>query len=75
MPKRSRKVANGLTEYIIRTGQPLLIRSDLEKARERLGVTLVAGTPAKCFCGAPILLAGRPAGVMVAMNTEREYNL
>ena len=73
MPKRSRKVANGLTEYIIRTGQPLLIRSDLEKARERLGVTLVAGTPAKCFCGAPILLAGRPAGVMVAMNTEREY--
>ncbi len=29
--------------------------------------------PAKCFCGAPILLGGRPAGVMAAMNTEREY--
>src|SRR5277367_1292095 len=31
LPKRSRKVENALTEYIVRTGQPLLIRSDLEK--------------------------------------------
>ena len=29
--------------------------------------------PAKCFCGAPILLGGKPAGVMAALNTEREY--
>ena len=73
LPKRSRKVANGLTEYIIRSGQPLVIRSDLEKTRERLGVTFVPPYPAKCFCGAPILLGGRPAGVMAALNTEREY--
>ena len=72
-PKRSRKVGNGLTDYIIRTGQPLLVRCDLEKTRERLGVTFVPGRPAKCFCGAPILLGGKPAGVMAAMNTEREY--
>ena len=72
-PKRSRKPGNGLTDYIIRTGQPLLIRADLEKARERLGVNYVPGKPAKCFCGAPILLGAKPAGVMVAMNTEREY--
>jgi diguanylate cyclase (GGDEF)-like protein len=73
LAKRSRNVGNGLTDYIIRTGQPLLIRSDLEQARERLGATEVIGQPAKCFCGAPILLGGRPAGVMVAMNAEREY--
>src|SRR4029077_10983520 len=42
-PKRSRKANNGLTEYVIRAGQPLLIRSDLEKARERLGATYIAG--------------------------------
>ncbi|MBV8891646.1 MAG: diguanylate cyclase [Acidobacteria bacterium] len=71
-PKRARKVANELTEYIIRTGQPLLIRSDMEKTRERLGLS-VPSTPAKCFCGAPILLAGKPAGVMVALSVEREY--
>jgi diguanylate cyclase (GGDEF)-like protein len=73
LPKRSRKAANGLTEYMIRTGQPLLIRSDLEQVRERLGVTDTSGPPAKSFCGAPILLSGRVAGVMAAMNTEREY--
>src|SRR3954452_21617379 len=71
--KRSRKIANGRTEYILRTGQPLLIRSDLEKTRERLGVTWVPRNPAKCFCGAPILLGGKPAGVMAAMSIEREH--
>jgi len=73
LPKRSRKYDNGLTEYILRTGQPLLIRSGLEKARERLGTTFVPPNPAKCFCGAPILLAGKPAGVMAALSTEREH--
>ena len=73
LPKRSRKVGNGLTEYIIRTGQPLLVRTDMEKTRERLGVNFVPGKPAKCFCGSPILLGGKPAGVMAAMSTEREF--
>src|SRR6266478_340068 len=73
LPKRTRKVSNGLTELIIRTGQALLIRSDLEKTRERLGAAQVGGRPAKCFCGAPILLGGKPAGAMVAMSTEREF--
>src|SRR5580765_2029412 len=73
LPKRSRRVSNGLTELIIRTGQALLIRSDLEKTRERLGVVQVGGRAVKCFCGAPIMLGGRPAGAIVAMNTEHEY--
>src|SRR5438270_5631056 len=73
LPKRTRKASNGLTEHILRTGQPLLIRSDLEKVRDRLGVSFVPGKPATCFCGAPILLGGKPAGVMAALNTEREF--
>src|SRR5271165_4549831 len=73
LPKRSRKVDNGLTEYILRTGQPLLIRADLEKARERLGTTYIPPRPSKCFCGAPILLGGKPAGVMAIMSTDREH--
>src|SRR5579862_7496529 len=71
--KRSRKADNGLTEYMLRTGQPLLIRADLERTRERLGVTLIPARPAKCFCGAPILLGGKPAGVMASLSMEREY--
>jgi diguanylate cyclase (GGDEF)-like protein len=73
LPKRSRKLVNAFTEYVIRTGQPLLIRSDLEKTRTRLGVTYRPEHPAKCLCAAPILLGNKPAGVMVAMSKEREF--
>src|SRR5579863_3953218 len=73
LPKRKRKLENAFTEYVIRTGQPLLIRSDLEKTRARLGITFRPEQPAKCLCAAPILLSGKPAGVMVAMNKVREY--
>src|SRR5580658_731009 len=73
LPKRSRKLENAFTEQVIRTGQPLLIRSDLEKTRVRLGVTYRPEHPAKCLCAAPILLGNKPAGVMVAMSKEREF--
>src|SRR6202166_154439 len=73
LPKRSRKLENAFTEYVIRTGQPLLIRSDLEKARTRLGVTSKPENPATCLVAAPILLGKKPAGVMVAISTEREF--
>ena len=73
LPKRSRKLENSFTEYVIRTGQPLLIRSDLEKERVRLGITYRPEQPAKCVCAAPVLLGNKPAGVMVAMSTEREF--
>src|SRR5580700_4059722 len=73
LPKRFRKLENAFSEYVIRTGQPLLIRSDLEKTRARLGVTYRPEHPAKCLCAAPIMLGRKPAGVMVAMSKEREY--
>jgi diguanylate cyclase (GGDEF)-like protein len=73
LPKRSRKMDAGLTEYVIRTGQPLLIRSDLEETRKRLNTSYIPERPAKCFCAAPILLGGKPAGVMAVRNTDREF--
>src|SRR5271156_1610450 len=53
-PKRSRPVSNGLTEYIIRTGQPLLIQSNLEDVRSHLGADFIPPRPAKSFCAVPI---------------------
>ena len=72
LPKRSRKFGNGLTEYILRTGEPLLIESDLEQTRQKLGVEFAPPRPARSFCAVPIFLGGKPAGVMAAMSTERE---
>jgi len=73
LPKRSRRLENAFSEYVIRTGQPLLIRSDLEKTRTRLGVAYRPEHPARCMCAAPILLGNKPAGVMVALSTDREF--
>ncbi len=72
LPKRSRKLKNAFSEYVIHTGQSLLIRSDLETTRARLGITYIPEHPAKCLIAAPILLGNKPAGAMVAMSTERE---
>ena len=72
LPKRRRKLENAFTEYVIRTGQPLLIRSDLEKTRARLGVAYVPEHPAKCMCAVPVFLENKPAGLMAAMSLERE---
>ncbi len=73
LPKRSRKITNGLTEHILKTGQPLLIQSDVEQMRAKLGVDFVPARPARSFCAVPILLGGKPAGVMAARSTEREF--
>ena len=72
LPKRSRKVGNGFTEYILRTGEPLLIESNLEQTRAKLGVDFIPARPARSYCAVPIFLGGKAAGVMAAMSKERE---
>lgn len=72
-PKRSRKLVNGLSEWIIRNGQPLLVSSNMEAVRTRLGATFVPGRRSKSFCGVPIFMGGRALGVMAALNFEQEF--
>lgn len=71
-PKRARKLGNGLSEYVIRTGQPLLVESNMEQTRQRIGATFVPGRPAKSFCGVPIFMQGKSVGIMAALNYEKE---
>jgi diguanylate cyclase (GGDEF)-like protein len=73
LPKRTREIRNAFTEYVIRNGQPLLIRSDLETMRQRLGISHIPKRPAKCLIAAPIFLGNKATGIMVAMNPDREY--
>jgi diguanylate cyclase (GGDEF)-like protein len=72
LPKRSRKISNGFTEYIIRTGEPLLIESNLEEVRARLGTDFVPPRPARSLCAVPVFLGGKSVGVMAAMSSEKE---
>jgi diguanylate cyclase (GGDEF)-like protein len=73
LPKRKRELRNAFTEYVIRAGEPLLIRSDLENTRQRLGISHVPKRPAKCLIAAPVFLGNKATGIMVAMNPDREF--
>ena len=73
LPKRTREIRNAFTEHVIRTGEPLLIRSDLESARKKLGITHIPKRPAKCLIATPIFLGNKASGIMVAMNPDKEY--
>jgi diguanylate cyclase (GGDEF)-like protein len=72
-PKRSRRVSSGLSEYVVRTAQPLLVASNMEEMRQKIGAPYVPGRPAKSFCGVPIFMEGRSAGLMAALNYEHEF--
>jgi len=73
LPKRTRELRNAFTEYVIRTGEPLLIRSELEKTRSRLGITHVPERPAKCLIAAPVFMGNKASGIMLAMHPDREF--
>ena len=72
LAKRSRPAGNELTEHIIRTGEPLLIESNVGQVLSKLGVDPMPPPPARSFCAVPIFLGGKPAGVMAALSRERE---
>ena len=72
-PKRSRKAANALTEYVVRSGQPVLVRSDMDKVRARLGLTYVPEVPARSYCAVPIFMNNRSMGVLATMNFDRDF--
>src|SRR5713226_4989110 len=62
LPKRTRPAGNHLSEYLIRTRQPLLIRERFAEETRKLGALPLQQTG--CFCGVPLVLYDRALGVM-----------
>lgn len=54
---------NGLTEYVLRRGEPLLIEDNTPEKTRALGIDVV-GTPSRCWLGVPMMLGSRPLGVL-----------
>jgi diguanylate cyclase (GGDEF)-like protein/putative nucleotidyltransferase with HDIG domain len=69
LPKRRRRARNGLTEYVLRQKQPVLIRENFDDVVRRLGIE--PGRPAQCFCAVPILLHGEAVGVMGIISYDQ----
>lgn len=69
MPPATRKVSGGLTEYIIRKKQPLLLLGEPGTRTIKLPPGVKAmGRPAASWLGVPIIAKGRVLGVMAVQS-------
>ena len=68
LPKRSRPIGSHVSEYILRTSQPLLIREDFEETIRKLGVQ--SKVQPGSFCGVPLVVYDRTIGVMAVRSPE-----
>ncbi len=66
----TRSFSRGLTEYVIETARPLLIK---DRSREQLPKVepILTGAAPKSWLGVPILSADRILGVLVAQDVEQ----
>jgi diguanylate cyclase (GGDEF)-like protein/putative nucleotidyltransferase with HDIG domain len=73
MPKRTRTAGNHITEYIIRTRQPVLIRDNFVAEMKKLGVDPIRGKG--CFCGVPLVAYDHAIGAMAVFSDhERTFD-
>ena len=69
LPKRTRPAGKFLTEYVVKTGQPLLIRENFAKEMSRLGIGFTRDVGSAC--AVPLILYDRAIG-MLAVKSQQE---
>lgn len=66
MPKRTRPAGNHITEYVIRTRQPVLIRDNYAEKARQLGIDPIREKG--CFCGVPLVAYDHTIGAMAIFS-------
>ncbi|PYO96181.1 MAG: hypothetical protein DMD61_14495 [Gemmatimonadetes bacterium] len=64
----SKRPGKGLTEYVLRTGQPLLVTPEVQAELERRGEVELIGAPSIDWVGVPLKIGDRTIGVLVAQT-------
>ena len=64
----SKRPGKGLTEYVLRTGQPLLVTPEVHAELERRGEVELIGAPSIDWVGVPLRIGDRTIGVLVAQT-------
>lgn len=62
------KAGRGLTEYVLRTGKSLLCTTEVQKDLQRRSEADLVGAPSPIWLGVPLILEGKPIGVMVVQH-------
>ena len=76
-PQGPQKLGRGLTEHVLRTGQPFLHRDQQQfRSLVEKGEAQAIGTPAKSWIGVPLRAQGRTMGVLAAQiySGEMRYD-
>ena len=58
-----RRAGNGLTEFVLRSGQTLLIPTEVQRELDKLGIN-APGIPARSWLGVPILAGNKALGMI-----------
>ncbi len=71
--RRSRSIANGLTEHVIRRGSALLVNAEELTAMRASGEVEPLGPDAECWLGVPLVLGERTVGALVVQSYTPEH--
>jgi PAS domain S-box-containing protein len=67
-PPAPKPPGKGLTEYVLRTGRPLLATPEVSLELERRGEMELIGAPSVDWLGVPLVAAGKTTGVLVVQT-------
>jgi two-component system cell cycle sensor histidine kinase/response regulator CckA len=63
-----RERGKGLTDYVLRTGEPLLVTPEVQAALEQGGEVELIGAPSIDWLGVPLMLGDRAIGVLAVQT-------
>jgi len=67
-PRQPRRLGHGMTEYVLRTGRPILLTPEDERELIRLGEIVASGTPSVSWLGVPLVAEDRTIGVLAVQS-------
>ncbi len=67
-----KEFGNGLTEFLLRRGEPLLIEESTAEKIQAMGIDAV-GSVSKCWLGVPMMLGNRSIGVIAIESYTDEH--
>src|SRR3990167_1242867 len=68
-----RKLGRGLSEYVLRTAQPLLIDRSGVESLEAIGEVVSLGTKSVCWLGVPLMVGNRARGLITVQSYTPDY--
>jgi two-component system cell cycle sensor histidine kinase/response regulator CckA len=71
---KSKKLGRGLTEYVLKTGQPLLVSDQQVEQLAQDGLIDLIGAPSNEWLGVPLKRGERTFGVLVIQSYQEDFH-